>query len=107
MQLKQRFVLSSTNFNIRKVSHGIYRRYCIDLVEQERTKHLRIGYINAQSCRNKTEEIFDLIIEKNNDILLITETWLAQHGDEKHNDIAWVCDILNSTQQKASLPQKT
>ena len=55
---------------------------CTDLVEQERTKHLRIGYINAQSCRNKAEEMFDLIIEKNIDILLITETWLAQHGDD-------------------------
>ena len=24
----------------------------------------------------------------------------------RHNDIAWVCDILNSTQQKASVPPK-
>ena len=82
MQLTQRFVSSSTNFNTRKVSHGNLQTICTDLVEQERTKHFRIGYINAQSCRNKSEEIFDLIIEKNIDIQLITETWLAQHGDD-------------------------
>ena len=82
VQLTQRFVSSSTNFNTRKVSHGNLQTICTDLVEQERTKHLRIGYLNAQSCRNKTEEIFDLIIEKNIDILLITEIWLAQHGDD-------------------------
>ena len=82
MQLTQRFVSSSTNFNIRKVSYRNLQTICTDLVEQERTKHLRIGYINAQSCRNKTEEVFDLIIKKNIDILLITETWLAQHCHE-------------------------
>ena len=82
VQLTQRFFSSSTNFNIGKVSYGNLQTICTYLVEQERTKYLRIGYFNAQSCRNKTEENFDLIIEKNIDILLITETWLAQHGDD-------------------------
>ena len=82
MQLTQRFVSSSTNFNIGKVSHGNFQTIYTQLVEHHRTKYLRIGYFNAQSCTNKTEEIFDLIIEKNIDILLITETWLAQHGDD-------------------------
>ena len=47
VQLTQRFVSLSTNLNIRKVSYGNLQTICIDLVEQERTKHLRIGYINA------------------------------------------------------------
>ena len=55
VQLTQRFVSPSPNFNIRKVSHGNLQTICTDLVEQEPTKHLRIGYINTQSCRNKTE----------------------------------------------------
>ena len=55
VQLTQRFVSPSPNFNIRKVSHGNLQTICTDLVEQEPTKHLRIGYINTQSSRNKTE----------------------------------------------------
>ena len=41
----------------------------------------RIGHINAQSCRNKTDLLKDLILEENVDIMFITETWLSPDGD--------------------------
>ena len=38
--------------------------------------------MNARSCRNKPEEINDLITHNKLDVLLITETWLYKEGDE-------------------------
>ena len=46
------------------------------------TKHFNIGYINAQSSRNKVHELSDLIIDTNLDMLFITESWLSPNGDE-------------------------
>ena len=43
--------------------------------------NLRLGYINAQSCRTKTEEIKDLIEEKDIDIMFVVETWLKPGRD--------------------------
>ena len=83
--MTQRFVSSSTNCNIRKASHGNLQTINTELLKQELTKYLRIGYINAQPCRNKTEYISDPTFEKNIDILLMTETWLAQHEDGSDN----------------------
>lgn len=53
-----------------------------DLVESELCEKIRIGYTNAQSVKNKTDDIVDLIQEKNIDMLFITETWLKATGDE-------------------------
>ena len=39
-------------------------------------------YSNFRSCRNKTEDIFNLVIDNNTDIGFITETWLHSTGDE-------------------------
>lgn len=38
--------------------------------------------LNARSIRNKTVIIKDLVVDKNIDILAITETWLRPSGDE-------------------------
>ena len=42
----------------------------------DKSSDLKALYINARSCKNKSTEINDLIIEKNADIVFITETWL-------------------------------
>ena len=42
---------------------------------------LRVCYINAQSCRNKTLAIADHIIEYNIDVTAICETWLQYKRD--------------------------
>ena len=49
-----------------------------------KSKHqrLKIGFINARSARNKTEEICDLIVDNKIDVLFITETWLSSAGEE-------------------------
>ena len=39
-------------------------------------------YLNAQSCRNKASELNNLVTDHDIDILLLTETWLKEHGDE-------------------------
>jgi len=49
---------------------------------QERVCDFRLGCINAQSCRNKTDSIQDLTQEMNIDLLCITESWLCKAGDE-------------------------
>ena len=45
---------------------------------------LRLAYFNAQSCRQKTSEINDLVVDGDFDILLMTETWLYASGDEAY-----------------------
>ena len=46
------------------------------------SKHLNILYMNARSCRNKSNEINDLILDTKSDIVFITETWFKSSGDE-------------------------
>ena len=41
--------------------------------------NLKVIYLNSRSCRNKTTEINDLIIEKNADLVFISETWLKDN----------------------------
>jgi hypothetical protein len=38
------------------------------------SKHFKVLYFNAQSCRNKTIELLDFIQESDADIVLLTET---------------------------------
>ena len=45
---------------------------------------LRLAYFNAQSCRQKTSEINDLVVDGDFDILPMTETWLYASGDEAY-----------------------
>ena len=49
---------------------------------QEESEQLKLLYLNAQSCRNKTLRIHDLILESNSDLVFITETWFRETGDE-------------------------
>ena len=37
---------------------------------------LKIATVNTRSVRNKPLEIYDLILDKNLDILTITESWI-------------------------------
>ncbi|GFS01956.1 endonuclease domain of the non-LTR retrotransposon LINE-1 [Elysia marginata] len=43
-------------------------------------KNIRIGYINAQSIRQKTAELKDIVEEYDIDIMVITETWMRAQG---------------------------
>ena len=45
---------------------------------------LKLLTFNTRSCRNITTEIHDLIEEEALDIVLLTETWLCESGDEVH-----------------------
>jgi hypothetical protein len=38
-------------------------------------------HMNVQSCREKTDDIRDTVIEENVDIAFLTETWLHEKGD--------------------------
>ena len=49
---------------------------------QEKVNNVRLASLNAQSSRNKTLEIKDIIEEKNIDVMCITETWLKDNKDE-------------------------
>ncbi|GFR98747.1 reverse transcriptase-like protein [Elysia marginata] len=44
-------------------------------------KSIQVGYLNAQSCQNKTDEIRELITEHKLDMFFITETWLTQDSN--------------------------
>ena len=39
-------------------------------------------YLNAQSCRHKASELNDLVTDHDIDVLLLTETWLTEQGNE-------------------------
>ena len=39
---------------------------------------------NAQSCRQIVNDLFEIIVENNLDILMLTETWLYEQGDEAY-----------------------
>ena len=41
-----------------------------------------VVYLNAQSCRNKTFELNDIVTNHNIDMMLLTETRLKEQGDE-------------------------
>ncbi|KAL8614487.1 hypothetical protein ACOMHN_063062 [Nucella lapillus] len=49
---------------------------------QEVSKQFKVLYFNAQSCRNKTIELYDFIRESNANLVFITETWFMAAGDE-------------------------
>jgi len=44
--------------------------------------NLNICTWNARSARNKTTDISDMIIEKNLDLIFITESWIHETGDD-------------------------
>ena len=43
------------------------------------SRHFHAHFENAQSVRNKTTAIADFLLEKNVDILFLTETWPNQN----------------------------
>ena len=43
---------------------------------------IRVGTWNARSCRNKTCDIEEMVLDGDFDIFIMSETWLAEHGDE-------------------------
>ena len=53
----------------------------------EKAGNLTFIYLNARSCRNKTLEINDLILEKNADLLFISETWLSKDDSVFTNEM--------------------
>ena len=53
----------------------------------EKADNLTFIYLNARSCRNKTLEINDLILEKNADLLFISETWLSKDDSVFTNEM--------------------
>lgn len=63
---------------------SILTSICTKNIVQDHSVHLKVLYLNTQSCRNKTTEINDLIMESNADLVFITKTWLKETGDEPH-----------------------
>ncbi len=47
----------------------------------QRDQGVRVCYVNAQSCRNKTLAIADHILENHLDMMTICETWLKPSSD--------------------------
>ncbi|GFR68690.1 hypothetical protein ElyMa_002027600 [Elysia marginata] len=44
------------------------------------TMHFRIACLNTHSCRNKTDDVQDLVKEHNIDLMCITESWLREEN---------------------------
>ena len=55
---------------------------CYQHVHREQTADFGLVCLNAQSCRNETDAIWDLIEELNIDRSCLTETRLREEGDE-------------------------
>ena len=53
----------------------------------EKADNLTFIYLNARSCRNKTLDINYLILEKNADLLFISETWLSKDDSVFTNEM--------------------
>ena len=53
----------------------------------EKADNLTFIYLNARSCRNKMLEINDLILEKNADLLFLSEIWLSKDDSVFTNEM--------------------
>ena len=51
---------------------------------RRRQKHIKILYLNVQSCKEVTADLHDIILENNADVVLFTETWLKVEGQEAY-----------------------
>ena len=49
---------------------------------QDKTQCFKVMCFNSQSCRNKTDDVCDLITQGSYDLVFLTETWLRPTGDE-------------------------
>ena len=74
---------------------------CTQMVQGGRDSDLKFLYMNAQSCRNKCLEIFDLILESEADLIFITETWFKPGDDVLINEMLppdfKICSVPRST----------
>ena len=60
-------------------------------------------YLNARSCNNKVTEINDLIIEKNADLVFITETWFKDKDNTTiSNLLPYGFEIIYKNRQSRS-----
>ena len=55
---------------------------CTLLVVYFTAQSLLVVYLTAQSCRNKDSELNDLVTDHDIDMMLLTENWLKEQGDE-------------------------
>ena len=53
-----------------------------DNVFYDKSQSFKIAVMNTQSCRNVSNQIRDIIEEKQIDVFCITESWLKANGDE-------------------------
>ena len=49
---------------------------------QDKSQRFKVIRFNSQSCRNKTDDVCDLITQGSYDLVSLTETWLRPTGDE-------------------------
>ncbi|PVD24342.1 hypothetical protein C0Q70_14823 [Pomacea canaliculata] len=71
---------------------------------------LLCGLLNAQSVVRKAVDIHNMIIDKSLDLLLLTETWLREAGDElviKQITPVGYSFIHNPSMSRPGLPRKT
>ena len=88
-QRKINTVISNRSFHDISTSHDNIKGACIENLTyvstnslQVQSKHFKVISFNAQSCRNKTHEIHDLILDSDCDLVFMTETWLKESGDD-------------------------
>ena len=62
-------------------SRNVHNLIALPLCKQVSKSHVRVCYINAQSCRNKTLAIADHILDNQLDMMAISATWLKSSRD--------------------------
>ena len=56
--------------------------HTVNTIDRTNNSTITVALINAQSCRNKIEDINDLLTDNNFDVLFIVESWLSERGDD-------------------------
>ena len=55
---------------------------CSSAPRPRKATHVIVGVWNARSAVNKALEVNDMIVERDLDVLCLTETWLREEGDD-------------------------
>lgn len=92
---------SATLGEPRKYHDRILKSVSIDVGQTiKRIPSMTVCYLNAQSVRNKTVSLSNLILENDLDVLALTETWLGAADDQQV-----LHDLLPSGYNVISIPR--
>ena len=70
-------VLGKQGINVSNLKH-----ISVDKNDKLKQKWLKCAFINSRSVRNKTIVINDTVVEKDIDLLFLSETWLGKQDDD-------------------------